>query len=58
MATNAVCLFPALLKLFMKQWEGRKARLVALGLTVVAVLMQLASLALWPLLHRQAALHR
>ena len=52
MATNAVCLFPGMLKLFMKEWEGKTMRMIGIGLTVLAILMQLTSLIIWPVINR------
>ena len=52
MATNAVCLFPGMLKLFMKEWEGKTMRMIGIGLTVLAILMQLTSLIVWPVINR------
>ena len=52
MATNAVCLFPGMLKLFMKEWEGKTMRMVGIGLTVLAIIMQLTSMIIWPVVNR------
>ena len=54
MATNAVAIFPGLLKIFMKNEFPGVFKWIGLALTIASVIFQVSALAVWPLESRAA----
>ena len=52
MATNAVAIFPGLLKIFMKHDFEWIYKWMGLAMTVISVIFQVSALAVWPLVNR------
>ena len=52
MATNAVAIFPVLLKMFMKHDFEGTYKWIGLAMTVISVIFQVSALAAWPLASR------